>query len=259
MFRAFLNTLAFTHGQHAWPFSMEYRRDSKLVVNRIHLHEDVADSPHAPFNEAMGFNNLTKNISWNFSEVLDRSYTFFSSDSKISHEVENLLFIFREATSNGIPKKITLLSLCSLLESLVRLIYEEQVASKNSVETADFQKIKIEIREGFLKRKQPAYDRLAAILSNADPVNMRMRFEAVVEHLNLQPANKWKDLYGTWSSYRNPISHRMSKGNGSEDSAQEELFAESQIAGTINCMILKLMDYSGFAIFSAYEEKYAKI
>jgi hypothetical protein len=207
----------------------------------------------------LAFNNLTKNLSWKFGEVLELAYAFFSSDSRLARESENTLFIFREATAQGIPKRISLLSLCSLLESLVRVIYEEEIASKRAVETAEFLKVKKETCEELNKKNQPAYRRLSTILTNADPVNIRMRFDAVIEHLGLKPLDKWHELHGLWSKFRNPISHRMSKDNQSEESIKEESLAESRIAGAINCMILKLMNYSGYVRLSAFEDKYGQI
>ncbi len=258
-FQAFLNALAFTHAQHAWPFSVEHRRDGKLYTDRIQINKDVANSPHAPFNKTLAFNNATKNLSWKFETALEKAYTFFSSELKLPREIENLLYIFREATAGGVPKRIVLLSLCSLLESLVRVIYEEEIALKKSTETSEFQKAKIEICEELKKKDQPVYHRLSAILVNAEPVNIRMRFHAAIEHIGLQPQDKWQKLYDLWSKFRNPISHRMSKGSESQESAKEELFAESRIAGAINCMILKLMSYSGHVRLSVFEDKYGKI
>jgi hypothetical protein len=259
LFRALLNALAFTHAQHAWPFSVEHRRDGKLITDRIQLNEDVADSPHAPFSERLAFNNLTQSLSWKFGEVLEKAYRYFSSDSKVAREVDALLYIFREATARGIPKRIALLSLCSLLESLVRVIYEEEIAPKRAIEAAEFQEVRKETCEDLNKRERPAYKRLAAILANADPVNIRMRFDAVFEHLGLKPLEKWQELYGLWSKFRNPMSHRMSKGEQSEEGIKDELVAESRIAGAINCMILKLMNYSGYVRLSVYEDKYGQI
>jgi len=51
----------------------------------------------------------------------------------------------------------------------------------------------------------------------------------------------------------------MSKANESDESYEEDLLAESRIAGAINCMILKLMNYSGYVRRSAFEAKYAQI
>jgi hypothetical protein len=259
LFNAFMNTLAFAHAQHAWPFSVEYRRDGKLLTDRIQLNAEVADSPHAPFNRALAFNNATKNLSWKFADAIEKGVTFFNNDMQLAHEVENLLYIFREATAKGIPKRIALLSLCSLLESLVRAVYEEEVAPKRAAQNSEFQKIKKEICEELTRRNQPGYDRLSAILANAEPLNARMRFEAVIEHLDLKPREKWQELFELWQKFRNPMSHRMSKSNKSDDLANEELFAESRIAGAINCMILKLMKYSGYVNFSVFEDVYAQI
>jgi len=257
-FHAFLQALAFTHGRHAWPFSVEHRRDCKLVTDRIQLHEDVADSPHAAYSVAMEFKNPTQKLFGTFGDLLEKAYTFFSSDSRLARESEKLLFFLREATARGIPKRIALLSLCSLLESLVRVIYEEEIAPKKAAETAEFQKVKEQTCEE-LDKKSQHHQRLSAILTNADSVNIRMRFEAVVEHLGLKPQKRWRELYGLWSKFRNPLSHRISKGDESEESMKDDWIAESRIAGAINCMILKLMNYSGYARLSAYEDTYGQI
>ncbi len=259
LFRAFLNALAFTHAQHAWPFSVEHRRDGKLITDRVHLHEDVADSPHAPFSEAPAFNNLTKPLTWSFGGALEHAYTFFSGDTLLAREVEKLLYIFREATGRGIPKRIALLSLCSLFESLVRAVHEEQVAPKNAAATVEFQRVKNEVCEELRKWGQPAHERLVSILKPAEPVNNRMRYEAVIEHLGLKPQAYWQELYGLWNKFRNPMSHRMAKEDKCEESIKDELIAESRISGAINCMILKLMNYSGYVRLSAYDDKYGQI
>jgi hypothetical protein len=51
----------------------------------------------------------------------------------------------------------------------------------------------------------------------------------------------------------------MSKGNESEEAVREELLAESRIAGAINCMILRLMNYSGYVQLSTYEDAHTQI
>lgn len=98
-----------------------------------------------------------------------------------------------------------------------------------------------------------------AILKPAEPVNNRMRYDGVIEHLGLKPQAYWQELYGLWSKFRNPMSHRMAKEDKAEDSVRGELIAESRIAGAINCMILKLMKYSGYVRLSVYEDKFGQI
>jgi len=259
LFRAFLDAVAFTHGQHAWPFSTEHRHDGKLVLDRVHLTSGVARTPHAPFTERLDGNGRTGRLKWGFSEPLEKAFRFFGSNSAVSSEVTHLLYLFREASASGVPKRITLLSLCCLLESLVRLIYEEEIAPQRTMEVAEFQKVKKEICDELTKKSQPAYQRLAAVVTNVDPVNIRIQFGAVVEHLGLEPPARWDELYRLWSKFRNPISHRMSKADEADGALKDDLLAESRIAGAINCMILKLMSYSGYIRLSAYEDEYGQI
>jgi hypothetical protein len=106
------------------------------------------------------------------------------------------------------------------------------------------------------------HQRLVSILKPQEPVSNRMRYDGVIEHLGLKPEPYWQELYGLWSKFRNPMSHRMAKQDKSEDSIKDELIAESRIAGAINCMILKLMNYSGYVRISVCEGdggKYAQI
>ena len=57
----------------------------------------------------------------------------------------------------------------------------------------------------------------------------------------------------------NSLSHRMSADVDTEDSQKNETFARSRIAGGINCLVLKLMGYSGYVRLSAFEDKYGQI
>lgn len=259
VFKGFLSALAFTHGQHTWPFSVEHHRDGKLLVGRLQLNKKVAKTPHAPFTKNLAFGNAVGGPAWSFQDALEKAYVFFSAESKLARESENLLHILREASAPGMPRRITLLSLCSLLESLVRVIYEERIETKKAVETTDFKTAKQKILKELRERNQPKLHRLIAILSNAEPVNNRLRFGAVIEHLGLMPQDKWQELYDLWSKFRNPISHRMSENNDSANAINEDLLAESKIAGAINCMILKLMNYTGPVRLSAFEDKYTRI
>src|SRR5665213_819707 len=126
LFRAFLDAVAFAHGQHCWPFLMEHRRDGKLIQDRIHLTSDVAQTAHTPFTQAFVFNEHVTKSQWQFSNPLEKAYIFFSTDSKLSRQVARLLYLFREATKSGVPKDVVLLILCSLFESLLHAAYDEE-------------------------------------------------------------------------------------------------------------------------------------
>jgi hypothetical protein len=258
LFTAFLNALAFIHGRHGWPFSVEHRRDGKLLVHRLQLNGEVARTPHAPFSEALAFGNAVGGPKWSFRDTLEKAYAFFAGESKLSRESLNLLFILREASAPGVPQRISLLCLCTLLESLFRVIYEEKVAPQQATEIGDFLKAKQEVLDDLKRQNRPSLQRLIAILANAEPVNNRLRFCSVINYLALEPQERWNDLYDLWGRFRNPLSHRMSQ-NKSNDSAEEDTLVESKIAGAINCVVLKLMGYAGPVRFSAFEDKYGRI
>lgn len=258
-FDSLLNTIAFTHGKHAWPFNVEYRRNGKLVTDRVQLNANAAHSHYAPFNHAMGFYNATKQLPWDFAYSLKMVYDFFALNSKLTQEITNILYILREATTPRIPQRISLLTLCSLFESTIRLMYEEKIEPGKKAEIEQFLAVKKTVCEEFLKKGQPAYTRLAAILANSESVNNRMRFDNVIENLGLKPLEKWQELYELWVKYRNPVSHRMSKTNESDETTGKETFAESRLAGALNAMILKLMNYTGPVVLSRFEDKYGQI
>jgi len=262
-FQAFLDALAFTHGQHAWPFSIEHRRDGKLIADRIHLHKTVAQSPHAPFSKRLAYTAKAGKTPWDFQNVLKIVYMFFR-DSKQSKELTQLLYLCREAGSKNVPYRITLLGLCSLLESLVQAIYAERVKPKKRSERKAFEAAKREIQEvvqqKMLQQAKPTgLNRIFGILTNAEATSTRMKFDSVIEHLELKPSDEWRRLYKLWTSCRNPLSHRMAKADESEQAVKNDMVAESDIAGAINCLALKLMGYSGQVQRSTFEGKYVEI
>jgi hypothetical protein len=89
----------------------------------------------------------------------------------------------------------------------------------------------------------------------AAPVNLRAKFDAVTEHLGLASIEGWGEIYKLWSGNRNPICHRMAAGDDSEEDIKADLVAESRIAGAINCIILKILGYSGIVQLSCFEQK----
>lgn len=255
VFRAFLNAVAFTHGQHTWPFLTEYRRDGKLVLDNVHLTGNVASTSHSPFTQRLAFDAQVNRLKWQLSDPLEKAFRFFSTDSKLSREITNLLYLFREASASGVPKGITLLSLCSLLESLLHAVYDEQIAPLSAADTSVFLAAKMEAVEAVKlvaaqSQNPTSYDRIVNILTSARPLRPKDKFEAIISHWQLKPKEQWNEVYASWERYRNPLSHRMSEGDESEESIKETLLAESKIAGAINCMILKLMNYSGIVRLS---------
>lgn len=264
LFQAFLDALAFTHGQHAWPFHVEHRRDGKLVHDLVQLHKTVARTAHAPFSERLAFNATVGQLSWDYQGVLQTVYAFFRAESKLSRETAQLLYLCREAGSANVPYPITLLSLCNLLESLVQAIYAERVKPQKLSETAAFEAAKRQVCDELkLKVSQQTdptgFERILRILTNAEATDARMKFESVIGYLGLKPEDEWKQLFKLWTGCRNPLTHRMAENDDSEQSVKNDMAAESNIAGAINCMVLKLMGYAGHVQRSTFEDKYVVI
>ena len=225
---------------------------------------DVARTAHGPFSEKLDGNARTGRLEWNFIDPLEKAYRFFGLNSKLSIEVIHLLYLLREASAQGVAKRITLLGLCSLFESLVHVIYDEQIAGRNLTDTATFEAARKDAIEAVRLRASQsanpsAYDRIVGILTSAAVLRLKDEFEAVLDHLSLGPKERWLGVFELWHDYRNPLSHRLSNDNGSEVSMKEDILAESKIAGAINCMILKLMGYSGLVRLSAFEDEYGRI
>jgi hypothetical protein len=263
-FRAFLNSVAFTHAQHTWPFLTEYHRDGKLILDRVHLSNDVARSSHSPFTKRLAFDALISRSQWRFLNPLEKAYLFFSSNSKLSREIAHLLYLFRESSTSGVPKGIALLSLCSLFESLLHAIYDERIAVLNKAATKSFEDAKRDtlevIRLKASRSENPtSFDRIINIVTGATSLRPKDKFKAIIEHWQLKPEDHWNEIFAAWERHRHPLSHRMSKGDESEESNRATLLAESRIGGAINCMILKLMNYAGCVSISSYEDKYAEI
>ncbi len=264
LIQAFLSGLAFTHGQHAWPRYLEHRREGKVVRNRVTLNAKVARTPHAPFTEAMMFGASDGSGLRQFQQALERSYIFFSQASAIQREVAQVLFVLREASSPGIPQDIALLAVCSLFESLVHAIYADRVAPGAESDGTGFADAKERactlLKESTLASEAPAQvERICGIVRGAQSLHFRGEFEAVIQALGISAVERWRGVYDLWREFRNAVSHRISKTDDSEESLKETLQAESRIAGAVNCLILRLMGYSGTVKSSSYEDQYMLI
>ncbi|NJK91956.1 MAG: hypothetical protein HC904_09085 [Blastochloris sp.] len=124
---AFLTVVGFHYGKHAWPDRLEHRRNGKLVLDRICAREKRTGSPHLPFPDRIRFNARVGNVKWDVEEVFSKAYQFFDKETVLSETVSQILFYTREATKNGVHNRISVISVCSLLENLVRAICRNEI------------------------------------------------------------------------------------------------------------------------------------
>ena len=224
---AFQMAVAFVQGQHAWPFTLEYWRDGRFVVDRIHPPRNFSRTPHHPFSERIWFNARTDKIEWCFENALAKAFSFFHEKSELSEEVSKLLYFVREAKG-----PTTNIVFCSLLESLIKAIFEAQIAPKD---------------HGGMSRGKKDHRE----------VPVAKMFRAVVEHLHLPWENDWEVLCAFWKENRNRLVHRATKTE--DDDTFLDYLIESRVAGAINMLILKLMGYQGYVVSSVYEDQFKQI
>src|SRR5205823_1898722 len=135
---AFLKAIAFIHGQHAWPFTLQFRRDHKLITDQVRPPKVAKCSPHQPFNERIWFNAVVGNLQWDFGLALQKAYAFFRQNNQLTAEVSELLFLCREAAGGDAHTTISNIALCSLLDSAVNLVFEEKVERREAEAMTEF-------------------------------------------------------------------------------------------------------------------------
>lgn len=66
-------------------------------------------------------------------------------------------------------------------------------------------------------------------------------------------------VFKTWQKVRDPLIHGKGRANQSEAESKDAMFAESQIVGAMNILVLKLIGYSGQMSASVFESKRREI
>ncbi len=219
-FFGLMKALAFVSGMHAWPYRIEYWRDGQKITDRVTPARRLANVVHAPFHL----------LKFDFQEVIKKATNFFETEAKLNEEVAEILFLFREAADyEQVHGEITLIALCVLFESLVNQLFKE---------------LKLEEKE----RQQ-----------GVEKFNMRERFQAVANHFKLPWHDDMESVFKTWQRVRDPLIHGKGRTNQTEAQSKDAMIAESQIAGAMNVLILKLIGYSGRMSASVFEEKYREV
>ena len=260
--QALMEAIAFIHGQHAWPFTLEFRRDHKLITDRVRPPKVALSSVHRPFNERIWFNSVVGNVQWNFNTALGKAFSFLSAPNELTAEVTRLLFLIREAAGGETHTTITNIAMCSLLDSAVNLVFEQKIRRRETEMTDAFDRARSTLL-AFLhgqsmeanSLKDPAWGRFKAIIKNAEVYAAREKFRLVGQYLGLQWEGDWQEVFRFWQRWRPRLVHRGSGGNDSADSITNEFNIGSRVVGAIHVLVLKLMDYEGLMVDSTFEDK----
>jgi hypothetical protein len=263
---AFLKAVAFIHGQHAWPFTLQFRRDHKLITDRVRPPKVAKRSPHQPFNERIWFNAVVGNLQWDFGTALQKAYTFFHEENELSAEVSQLLFLCREAAGGDAYTTITNIALCSLLDSAVNLVFDAEIETREAKAMAGFNDARSTLLDFIAERiatigdaENEPWKRFHSILSNSEFVAAREKFRAVGEFLGLKWEGDWQEVYRFWAKWRPRLVHRGTASADGEEEIAAEFNVGSRVIGAIHMLVLKLMGYEGIMLSSAFEDQFRKI
>jgi hypothetical protein len=257
-FFALMKALSFVQGVHAWPYRIEYQRRGRKITDRVTATRKLAKTIYTPFHL----------MSSHFRDTIRRATEFFENDTPLSAEIARILFLFREA---GNKNDITTLTLCTLFESLVRLLFKylnlEEAAVKLDPSLRFFETAKRELcgalNQKILEKDIPeegaGYERLRNYIGSAQIFSTEKMFRAVTHHFGLEWENDMQEVFDTWRDLRNPLAHGHERSNLSEDQWKRSMLGESRLAGVINILLLKLFGYSGKMSASILENKYRDI
>ena len=229
-FRALLNAFAFADGVQPWPFHIRYERGGHCLSERISAARTPSKTNFSPFNRPMG-----RQYCEDFARVIRLIAEFLEPKTSLNSQLTHLLFLFREAGKNTIQLEIRILTLCALLEGLVRTIYKELSLGKP--------------RASNRKKKPPAAQNI---------------FKAVAQKLRISWQDEMEPLFAEWKRARNPSAHgdfpSEVEPEADEQQALEQMFLGlSRIAGGFNMILLKLFGYTGIYRASTVEDVYRKL
>jgi hypothetical protein len=260
---AFLNALGFVFGRHPWHFLLEFRRDGKLILDRVRPNTVLASIRFTPFNDKQFHAARFNKQEWSTRKPISLAYTYFLPHSDESREMSNFLYHFREGAKRQVHTRIAATVLCPFLENLIRnLAHKYDLrANKDSI----FEKVKAQTVEALkLKQSQctddvlkPVFDRFIVRCANMDEWDMSQLFRAVTDRFGLAWDPRWKHIYSLWKKHRNLVLHRGN--NDPDDDYRGDIEISSRIAGAINVLVLKTMGFSGQVRWSAYNDDYGMI
>jgi hypothetical protein len=258
---AFLTTVGFLYGKHAWPDRLEHRRSGKLVLDRICAREKRTGSPHLPFPDRIWFNARVGNVKWDVEEVFTKAYQFFDKETVLSETVSQILFYTREATKKGVHNRISVISVCALLENLVRAICRNEIRNARNKAFILALLAEAKISRKKFKPEDMEFDALVKAVIEKMATNawaVEKLFKRAFFFTGMKWEERGEEAFKFWKQHRNDILHdgRYERPDGE---LVDELYVESRLAGAINIFVLRLMEYEGIVSASAFEDEYKNI
>jgi hypothetical protein len=260
---AFLNALGFVFGRHPWHFLLEFRRDGKLVLDRVRPDTVPANIRFTPFSDRQFFSARVQKHEWSTRTPISLAYAYFLPHSVKSREMSNFLYHFREGAKGKVHARISATVLCPFLENLVRSLVSE--FKLRGARDENFEKVRNQAVTA-LKTAQsgcpdealkPIFDRFIGRCEKMEEWDTSEYFRALIAHFGLSWEPRWEQIFTLWKKHRNLVLHRGK--SDPDDDYRDDLIVSSRIAGAINVLVLKRFGFSGQVRWSAYNDDYGNI
>lgn len=262
-FRTFLAAFGFASGVHPWPFHIKYSRGWHRISESIRAARKPSKTTMSAMSEAIGFNRPDE-----FGRAIKSAAEFLEPETKLNKQLTHLLFLFREAGKDSIDLEIKTLACCALLESLIRLIFEEVCLTRSDasdvIDPKRFARLKnalLRHSTGLLNSKNGReHQRICDRIRDAAEFQIQDIFKAVGARLGFAWEETMQPLFREWKRARNPSAHgRFKPSSENHKEAEQQWFGLSRVAGGFNMILLRLFGYSGTFRASALEDSYQKL
>ena len=209
MMQAMYRSIAFLHGRHCWPQWERFTADLETVAEYATAPRKVSANIHTLLTERTAANGAKP------TELIGKLLACFLREDDFAKELDNYLFLAREAAGSDIPARIRTLGLCTVFEGFVGFLYKHFCHPENEVVDADFEHARTLLLR--FVRDQPhgadltsarskAWQRCVGLLSSAGALRPADKYHRLLTALNL-PAGKMQGAVGAWKRYRHPLAH----------------------------------------------------
>jgi hypothetical protein len=202
-FSALLRSIAFLHGQHAWPQWKRIELSTRVL-------DEFATAPRIVPKTI--FTVLTPTACANHADptsVIEKAVDTFLRADEFSRSLEDYIFVAREAGANETPLQVGTLSLCATFEGLIGLLHKQVCEGESSAQTLEFLRArgilisyieKQRRHDASEERPVIAWNRFAGIVSSATPVGTADRYRELVNHFQLPWEDKTEKELDSWKS-----------------------------------------------------------
>jgi len=251
VFDALLQAVAFAYGQHTWPQWQRITKSGLILNEWVSAPRIVPRSTYYPITER------ACRCGDRVQSFLEKAIKCFIAGDEFATRFNNFLFLAREAGSAEAPLHGGLLVLCSVIEGLVKLLYEKNLFHEQVKGRQDFEVVRQKILECLERNKEEhvnSINRFKGLITSARFERFVDQFEQLSNYFNL-PWEKMSLSLESWKRRRHVLAH----GGSLEDLDLDALYDKSRIAGAINVFAASFINYSGKIPISALDNSYISL